>query len=316
MSGFTKRQPMVVSWISAARWNGACAFAITNGARVIDSTPPAMAKRDLAGADGARGGADRIEARGAEPVDGGAGDGVGELGQERRHAGDVAVVLARLVGAAEDHLVELGPVGVRVAGDERAQGDGGEVVGADIGERAAEAADGRADGIADIGVAEGRGGGGRGRGHGRLSRGRIRSRRGRSLRPASRSMPPIISFTGRPRRASLQRALGRAVAMRAGAIDDEERIRRIGGEALGRERAVRDVDGARHVALGEELGRADVDEDEAGRAGAQGLCDVRAIGLEGEPLGEMGDGAGRWGGWRLGHGVGGHARLPSFSRAL
>ncbi len=39
--GFTKRQPMVVSKISAARLNAESAFGITNGARDIDSTPPA-----------------------------------------------------------------------------------------------------------------------------------------------------------------------------------------------------------------------------------------------------------------------------------
>ena len=39
-----KRHPMVVSNISAARENASVALAMTRGARVIDSTPPAMAK--------------------------------------------------------------------------------------------------------------------------------------------------------------------------------------------------------------------------------------------------------------------------------
>src|ERR1700722_13459842 len=39
-----KRQPMVVSKISAERENASAALPITNGARVIDSTPPAIAK--------------------------------------------------------------------------------------------------------------------------------------------------------------------------------------------------------------------------------------------------------------------------------
>ncbi len=43
MRGLTKRQPMVVSWTSAVRENASLAFPITNGARVIDSTPPAIA---------------------------------------------------------------------------------------------------------------------------------------------------------------------------------------------------------------------------------------------------------------------------------
>ena len=67
---------------------------------------------------------------------------VSGVGQERCHARDVAVVLARLVGAAEDHLVELRPVGVGVAREEGSERDRGEVVGTHIGERAAEAPDG------------------------------------------------------------------------------------------------------------------------------------------------------------------------------
>ena len=39
-----KRQPMVVSWISAVRWKASAAFPMTKGARDIDSTPPAMAR--------------------------------------------------------------------------------------------------------------------------------------------------------------------------------------------------------------------------------------------------------------------------------
>ncbi len=39
-----KRQPMVVSKISALRENASSLFPCTKGARVIDSTPPAMAK--------------------------------------------------------------------------------------------------------------------------------------------------------------------------------------------------------------------------------------------------------------------------------
>ena len=43
ISGFTKRQPIVVSSILAARENALSAFASTNGARLMLSTPPAMA---------------------------------------------------------------------------------------------------------------------------------------------------------------------------------------------------------------------------------------------------------------------------------
>ena len=44
ISGLMKRQPMVVSSTVALRWNASCALPMTSGARVIDSTPPAMAK--------------------------------------------------------------------------------------------------------------------------------------------------------------------------------------------------------------------------------------------------------------------------------
>jgi hypothetical protein len=39
----------------------------------------------------------------------------GSSGQQRRHARDIAVVLAGLIGAAEDDLVERAPIGVGVA---------------------------------------------------------------------------------------------------------------------------------------------------------------------------------------------------------
>ena len=43
MRGFTKRQPMVESWISAWRENAAVGLGMTSGARLMLSTPPAMA---------------------------------------------------------------------------------------------------------------------------------------------------------------------------------------------------------------------------------------------------------------------------------
>ena len=42
ISGLTKRQPMVVSSILAARENALSALPITKGARVMLSTPPAI----------------------------------------------------------------------------------------------------------------------------------------------------------------------------------------------------------------------------------------------------------------------------------
>jgi hypothetical protein len=61
----------------------------------------------FAGADRARGVADRVEPGGAEPVDGDARDRIGQAGEQQRHARDIAVVLAGLVGAAEEHFVEF-----------------------------------------------------------------------------------------------------------------------------------------------------------------------------------------------------------------
>ena len=52
----------------------------------------------------------------------------GRPGQQRGHPGDVAVVLAGLVGAAEQHVVQLGPVHRRQPAAELAEHVGGEVV--------------------------------------------------------------------------------------------------------------------------------------------------------------------------------------------
>nr|BFF22916.1 hypothetical protein GCM10025732_08810 [Glycomyces mayteni] len=91
----------------------------------------------------------------AEAVDGGARDGRGEPGEEDGHAGDVAVVLARAVGVAEDDVPDRRRVEVALARDEPADRLGGQVVGADLRERAAVAADRGADGVEDVGGAHG-----------------------------------------------------------------------------------------------------------------------------------------------------------------
>ena len=75
---------------------------MTKGARVMLSTPPAIISVGIARPDSAGGGADRVKARAAEPVDRRARHLGRQPGQQQRHAGDVAVVLARLVGAAEE----------------------------------------------------------------------------------------------------------------------------------------------------------------------------------------------------------------------
>ncbi len=76
------------------------------------STPPAMAKSISPARIALRGSADGIEARGTQPVDGHARDDVRQAGEQQRHARDIAVVLAGLVGAAEIDLVERGPIDV------------------------------------------------------------------------------------------------------------------------------------------------------------------------------------------------------------
>ena len=44
IAGLTNRQPMVVSWISVARENADVALGMTNGARLMLSTPPASTR--------------------------------------------------------------------------------------------------------------------------------------------------------------------------------------------------------------------------------------------------------------------------------
>ena len=90
----------------------------------------AAADEHVAVADGdrVRGRVDRLEPRAAQPVDGQPADLDREVGEEQRHPRDVAVVLAGLVGAAEDDVlderrVQAGPL------DDGAQDGRGQVVG-------------------------------------------------------------------------------------------------------------------------------------------------------------------------------------------
>jgi hypothetical protein len=94
---------------------------MTKGARVMLSTPPAittsrspvaMARRVL----------ERLEPGAAEAVDGDARDLVGQPREQRAMRRDVAVVLAGLVGGAEDHLVDGRAHGGRDAVAQRADG--------------------------------------------------------------------------------------------------------------------------------------------------------------------------------------------------
>ena len=98
--------------------------------------PAGQVEVALAELDRAGGGVDRLQARGAEAVDGRTGNARRQPGEQRRHPRHVAVVLARLVGGAE---VDVGdPLRVDPAAlDRGADRVGGEVVGPQAGERAA-----------------------------------------------------------------------------------------------------------------------------------------------------------------------------------
>ena len=94
---------------------------------------------------------DGREAGGAEPVDGDAGNGLRQPGEQQRHARDVPVVLAGLVRAADEDVLDLAR---RHAGsvDRGTDGEGGEIVGPRPGERAAVTADRRPHGREDHGA--------------------------------------------------------------------------------------------------------------------------------------------------------------------
>src|SRR5690606_168973 len=109
--------------------------------------------------DGACGGADRIQPGTAETVDCGARHFQRKTRQQSRHARHVAVVLARLVGAAEKDIVYRLPVRAGVALHQSADDDGAQVVRTDAGQGAAVSAERRADGVANEGLL----------GHGRVS---------------------------------------------------------------------------------------------------------------------------------------------------
>ncbi|MNI02213.1 hypothetical protein D3C73_550790 [compost metagenome] len=106
----------------------------------------------VACANGARGVAHGLQARGAQAVDGVAADAVRQAGQKGGHARDVAVVLTRLIGRAQDHVVERRRVQPRIARQQRPQRQGRQIVGAHRGQGAAVAADGGADRVADESV--------------------------------------------------------------------------------------------------------------------------------------------------------------------
>src|SRR6185437_16871373 len=71
-----------------------------------------------------------------------------------------------------------------------------------------------------------------------------------------------------------------AVAMRAGAVDDEERLRRPRVHSRGRDLAVRQAERPADVTLAEVLGAAHIEQNESGWVRGKSLVDVPAIGLQ------------------------------------
>src|SRR6218665_29341 len=145
ISLLTKRQPMVVSYTALLRLKALSALGMTKHARPMLS--PAL--------EGARRGPDGIEPRATQAVDGAARNLQRQARQQAAHAGDVAVVFAGLVGAAKQHIGHGGPVNLRVARHQRAQGNGAEVVGAHRAEGTAIAAERCADRVANKGLVHG-----------------------------------------------------------------------------------------------------------------------------------------------------------------
>lgn len=103
------------------------------------------------------------------------------------------------------------------------------------------------------------------------------------------------------------------VAVRAGAVDDEQRQHRLCGHTALGDLAMGQVDRARHVASGEERGAAHVEEDEVRRAGRDRFIRGPTVSLKGEFCRETGDRVSAGRGGRLGHGAR-HLALRSASR--
>jgi hypothetical protein len=97
--------------------------------------------------------ADRLQRRGAEAVDGRARDGHRVAGEQQRVAGDVVALLPFSGGRAHHHVDDRGGVELRVALQERSEGDRGEVVSTNVLQRALDGtADRRPDGVDDDGI--------------------------------------------------------------------------------------------------------------------------------------------------------------------
>jgi hypothetical protein len=148
ISLLTKRQPIggVEHPVDAAE--GALGLGHDEGRTGHALDPTGDQQLHLAALDGTRGDADGVHARAAQAVDRRPRHLEGQPGKEQRHAGDIAVVLAGLVGAAVDHVADGLPVDSGIAVHQRLQRHRAQVIGAHRCERAAIAAERGADRVA------------------------------------------------------------------------------------------------------------------------------------------------------------------------
>ena len=129
--------------------------------------------------------------------------------------------------------------------------------------------------------------------------------------PAARDAEAFVEPAGHPADHDLHRppeprephgCTMRAVAMRAGAVNDEHRVARIAAQYRLDELAMRDVHGRRRVTVRVEIGTAHIDQREVLPAVADGVVHVPAVGLEAECALEVRQRGGAVGGCDLGDG--------------
>ena len=113
------------------------------------STPPNDIELAIARADRTRRHGDGFETGTAQSVNGRPTHLHRQPRQQSGHSRNVAVVLAGLIGTAENNIVEACPIQLRMSSHQRRNRGRSKVVGADTRERARIATDRRANGVAD-----------------------------------------------------------------------------------------------------------------------------------------------------------------------
>jgi len=93
---------------------------------------------------------DGIQSGRAQAIDGEAGHMRRQSGEQQRHPRDIAIVFSGLIRAAVNHIVEQIPLHPGVAGHERSNRNGGQIVRADGGEAAAIAPKRRSNRVANV----------------------------------------------------------------------------------------------------------------------------------------------------------------------